>query len=134
PVAAHAASHPSVVSVAVVGIGASAGGPAALVALLKEFPRDFPACFAVVQHLPRGFARSFAEYLQSRVKLTVHVAEEGSKIVPGHLYVAADDRHLVARSATHFGLEDSPAIDGHRPAATSLLSSLARTLGRSATG
>src|SRR5205814_10724755 len=97
-------------------------------------PRNFPACFAVVQHLPRGFGKSFAEYLQSRVKLTVHVAEEGSKIVPGHLYVAPDDRHLVARSSTHFGLDDAPPIDGHRPAATSLLSSLARTLGRSATG
>jgi two-component system chemotaxis response regulator CheB len=118
----------------VVGVAASAGGPAALVNLLKDFPREFPACFAVVQHLPRGFAKAFSEYLQSRIKLTVRVAEEGSKILTGYVYVAPDDRHLVVRSAKHLGAEDSPPVEGHKPAATVLLASLARVLGSSATG
>lgn len=118
----------------VVGVAASAGGPAALVNLLKDFPRDFPACFAVVQHLPRGFAKAFSEYLQSRIKLTVRVAEEGSKIVAGHVYVAPDERHLIVRSAKHFGAEDSPPVEGHKPAATVMLASLARVLGSAATG
>jgi two-component system chemotaxis response regulator CheB len=118
----------------VVGVAASAGGPAALVNLLKDFPKEFPACFAVVQHLPRGFAKAFSEYLQSRIKLVVRVAEEGSKILPGHVYVAPDDRHLVVRSAKHFGADDSPPVEGHRPAATALLASMARVLGSSATG
>jgi two-component system chemotaxis response regulator CheB len=117
-----------------IGVAASAGGPAALVNLLKDFPKDFPACFAVVQHLPRGFSKAFSEYLQSRLKLVVRVAEEGSKIVAGHVYVASDDSHLVVRNPMSLGLDDSPAIDGHRPAATALLSSMARVLGKSGTG
>jgi two-component system chemotaxis response regulator CheB len=117
-----------------VGVAASAGGPAALVSLLKEFPKDFPACFAVVQHLPRGFSKAFSEYLQSRLKLSVRVGEEGSRILGGHVYVAPDDSHLVVRNPSQLGLDDSPPIEGHRPAATALLASLARVLGKSATG
>jgi two-component system, chemotaxis family, protein-glutamate methylesterase/glutaminase len=122
------------VYVPIVGVAASAGGPAALVNLLKEFPKDFPACFAVVQHLPRGFSKAFSEYLQSRLKLVVRVAEEGSKVVAGHVYVAPDDCHLVVRSPMQLTLDDSPPIDGHRPAASALLSSLAKVCGKSATG
>ena len=125
---------PNVLSVPVVGVAASAGGPAAVVNLLKDLPKTFPACFAVVQHLPLGFSKAFSEYLQSRVKMTVKVAEEGSKILAGHVYVAADDRHLVVRSSKQLGIDDTPPIDGHRPAATALFMSLARTLGKAATG
>jgi two-component system chemotaxis response regulator CheB len=118
----------------VVGIAASAGGPAAVVEMLKEFPKGFPACFAVVQHLPRGFAPAFAEYLATRLRLGVRIAEEGTRVVPGIVMVAPDDRHLVARNTKQFGAEDSPPMDTHRPAATVLFRSLARVFGNNAAG
>jgi two-component system chemotaxis response regulator CheB len=118
----------------IVGIAASAGGPAAVVGVLKEFPKGFPASFAVVQHLPRGFAAPFVEYLATRLQLAVRIVEEGSAIVPGTVFVAPDDRHLVARNRKQFGADDSPPLDGHRPAATVLFHSLARVFGSQAAG
>jgi hypothetical protein len=45
-----------------VAIGASAGGPAAVAAIIAHLPRDCSACVAVVQHVPQGFARPFARF------------------------------------------------------------------------
>ncbi|WP_313646973.1 chemotaxis response regulator protein-glutamate methylesterase [Pseudomonas sp.] len=48
---------------ALVAIGSSAGGPAALEVLLKALPRDFPAAIVLVQHVDQVFAAGMAEWL-----------------------------------------------------------------------
>jgi two-component system chemotaxis response regulator CheB len=111
-----------------VGVAASAGGPAALVALLKEFSGAFPVCFAIVQHLPPGFTESFCEFLRRRIHLEVEVAFEGAAPHRGKVYLAPDDRHLVLRNDRRFGLLDLPAVDGHRPSASTLFASMAQVL------
>jgi two-component system chemotaxis response regulator CheB len=118
-----------------VGIVASAGGPTSLVELLSELPLDFRACIAIVQHLPRGFARAFAEFLGPRSPLTVRVVDGVAPIEAGVVYLGADDRHLEVRSLTQLGSRPSrPTEEGLVPSGDILLASLARVFGASGCG
>jgi len=116
---------PNDAAVAVIGIGASAGGPTPLAAVLGALPRNFPCAIAVVQHLPPGFCVAFSEFLRSRTKLTVQVPTARTKIHAGTVYLAPDELHLVADDRNHWGLSNSAAVEGCRPAATALFESLA---------
>lgn len=118
----------------VVGVAASAGGPKPLVSLLGAWPVDFAAAVLVVQHLPNGFTRAFAEFLQSRIALRVSIVTQITRIEPGRVYLANDDEHLVALSDKQLGPDRSPPVDGHRPAATVSFESLAARLGARACG
>lgn len=118
----------------VIGIGASAGGPLPLVAILSELPADFPAAIAVVQHLPKGFARSFVEFLQARISLQVVGVSGPTPIRSGCVYLSVEDQHLVAKDARQFGLSSVAPVEGHRPAADVLLRSLAQSHGSRAVG
>ena len=117
----------------IVGIGASAGGPTPLAALLGALPKDFPAAVAVVQHLPIGFIDAFVEYLRGRIVMPVKKVEGREPLRPGIVYLAADDQHLVAIGG-HMATVSSPAVEGHRPSVDVLLESLARVHGRRAVG
>ena len=113
----------------VIGIAASAGGPRPLVSVLSAFPIGFDAAVAVVQHLPIGFVQAFAEFLQSRIALKVKIVDRLQALEKGHVYLGGDDLHVVALNDKHFAPSGSPAVDGHRPAATVLFESLAARLG-----
>ncbi|HEY6079394.1 MAG TPA: chemotaxis protein CheB [Polyangiaceae bacterium] len=118
----------------VVGVAASAGGPRPLVSLLSGFPADFAAAIMVVQHLPNGFMAAFAEFLQSRIPQRVVIVKHVLRFEPGHVYLADDDRHLVALSEKQLGVDTGPALEGHRPAATVLFESLAARVGARSCG
>lgn len=120
----------------IVGLAASAGGPAALDVVLSALPATLPACVAVVQHLPAGFVASFATYLRSRTLLEVVLAEPGAavEVRPGRLVMAAGDHHLVAASPRLLAASPDPPLRGHRPSATMMFSSLARVFGDRAVG
>lgn len=116
----------------IVGIAASAGGPTALATVLGSLTPDLPICLAIVQHLPRGFAPSFVSFLQSRCSLQVRLAEHGLEPRAATVVLAPDDHHLEVIDR-RFALTSGPAYDGHRPAGTVLLRSLAQ-LGTGAIG
>jgi two-component system chemotaxis response regulator CheB len=120
----------------VVGLAASAGGPAALDVVLGALPAALPACIGIVQHLPGGFVASFASYLRSRTPLEVVLAEPGAAVEmrAGRIVLAAGDHHLVAASQRLFAASSEPPLRGHRPSATMLFSSLARVFGDRAIG
>jgi len=118
----------------VIGIGASAGGPAAVAEVLSGLPRDTPACVAVVQHLLPGFARPFADFLRHHSALDVRLVEQEVPSRPGTVFVAPDDRHLVAGPGDRFMPIDAPPESGHRPAVDVLFHSLAKIHGSAAAG
>ena len=60
-----------------VAIGASAGGPASLVELLRQMPADFPASIVLVQHVDEVFAAGMAQWLASESHMPVRLAREG---------------------------------------------------------
>ncbi len=72
----------------IVVIGASTGGPRAVVTVLSALPRNIPAAILVVQHIVPEFVPSFADRLRWESVLEVTVAEEGETLDPGRVLVA----------------------------------------------
>jgi two-component system chemotaxis response regulator CheB len=118
----------------IMGVVASAGGPAAINALVSRLAPDFEGCIAIVQHLLQGFAASFVDFLRAHTPLRVLLAFGPTRPTPGTVLVAPDDRHLVLSPAGTFVLSDSAPRGGFRPSADILFMSLAATCGPSAVG
>lgn len=79
---------------AVVLIGVSTGGPAALDVLLPELPATFPLPVLIVQHMPELFTKLLAERLNGRCPLRVTEATPGEPIHPGSIYIARGGWHM----------------------------------------
>ncbi|WP_373044673.1 chemotaxis-specific protein-glutamate methyltransferase CheB [Vulgatibacter sp.] len=119
----------------VVGVVASTGGPAALHKILAALPRDFPRPVLVVQHIAIGFAEGLAHWLDGASKLDVRVAQHGTRLEPGVVHIAPDNRHLgVSHDGGAVLLSDAPPIGGFRPSGTFLFESMARSLGAASLG
>ena len=84
----------SLVSVELIGIGVSTGGPFALRQILPGFRRDYPIPIIVVQHMPVEFTGEFANSLNSVCELEVKEAEEGEYVECGKVYIAPGDKNL----------------------------------------
>lgn len=78
----------------VVVIGASTGGPQALMEIIPDLPADLEAGVIIVQHMPAGFTCYMAERLNERSKLEVKEAVSGDEILPGRVLVAPGGHHL----------------------------------------
>lgn len=120
--------------VRVIGVVASAGGPAALAEILERLPAGGFAPLLVVQHVAKGFAEGLARWLEGTGH-PVSVALAGEPLRRGHVYVAPDDRHLgVTPGGASLRVSDAPPVGLFRPSGTWLLDSLARELGAAAAG
>ncbi len=64
-------------------IAASTGGPAALLGLIPELPRELPAAVLVVQHMPAPYTQAFARMLGERARITVREAAAGDRLARG---------------------------------------------------
>ncbi len=119
----------------VVAIAASTGGPRALNAVLTHLPRSLNAAVIVVQHMPAGFTKSFAQRLDVACAMRVDQAEHGDPLTHGRVYVAPGGRHLLVRERSAgpvLELNDGPSRWGVRPAADPLFESVAAVFGPAA--
>lgn len=122
----------------IVVIGSSTGGPKALPEVLSRLPANLPAAVLVVQHMPEGFTRSFAERLNWVSALEVKEAEDGEDIKKGKVYLAQGNKHLVLKG-NRLHLDGGPKVNYVRPAVDVLMNSVApqygpRTVGVVLTG
>lgn len=117
-----------------VAVGASTGGPQALGRLLRGLDAHFPWPILCVQHMSSGFLDGMVSWLRTQTKLGVQVARPGDTPLPGQVYFAPDDHHLRLRQDMTLALERGEPVDGHRPSATVLLTSVAEVLGANAVG
>jgi two-component system chemotaxis response regulator CheB len=115
-------------------VGASTGGPTALSTLLKGLPSDFPLPILMVQHITTGFLQGLVSWLQTSSTLPLKVAEEGELIVPGQVYFAPEDRHLVLAARGVLGSSQAPPVGHVRPSATVLFKSAAQFYGAEVAG
>ena len=115
----------------VVGMGASAGGVEALTRLVRRLPADFPAAVCVVLHVPSSGHSLLAPILDRETELPVAEAQDGERLVGGHVYVAPNDRHLMVDGG-RLRLDRGPKENGVRPAVDPLLRSLATAYGAGA--
>jgi two-component system chemotaxis response regulator CheB len=80
----------------VVAVGASAGGFHAIAELLRPLPTQFPGSILIVQHLDPARKSFLAELLRSHTALQVKQAEHGEIMLPGVVYIAPPDEHMLA--------------------------------------
>jgi two-component system chemotaxis response regulator CheB len=109
-----------------VGLGASAGGIAALAAVIDTLPRDLGAAVFVGQHLDPRRVSSLAAILGRHSTLPVTQAYDGEKVLAGHVYTAPAAMHLGVRSGA-VALWDSTEFTTLHPSIDALFRSLARS-------
>jgi two-component system chemotaxis response regulator CheB len=119
----------------IVAIGASTGGPGAVVDLLRALPRDFALPILVVQHISAPFAAAFVDWLGGQVGRRAVTASDGDPVAAGNgrVIMAPPDRHLVVRHG-RLRLTDDPERHSCRPSIDTLLESVAREYGDLAAG
>jgi chemotaxis response regulator CheB len=98
-----------------VAIGASAGGPMALVKLLAAIPAEFPAAIVVVQHVDEQFAEGLAAWLRDHTPLQVRLAADGDRPTAGTVFLAAKENHLVLTGPAQLGYTRQPLDCSYRP-------------------
>lgn len=113
----------------IVAIAASAGGLRALETILAAIEAGFPAPILVVQHLSRSRASLMAPILRRSTALAVNQAEEGEQILPGCVYIAPPDHHLLVRSDRTLSLTHTELVHFVRPSADILFESVAAGFG-----
>lgn len=118
----------------VVAIAVSTGGPQALERMLPRLPAEFPAGIIIVQHIPAGFSREMADWLNTRTTITVKEAETGDRIVPGQALVAPGGRHLTVTDKRLVKLSKEPSGLTHIPSADVMMESVAGAFGSEAVG
>jgi two-component system, chemotaxis family, protein-glutamate methylesterase/glutaminase len=119
-----------------IAIGASTGGTEAIKEVLLDLPADVPG-IVITQHIPKAFSGPFAKRMNDCSALTVYEAEDGQQILPGHVYIAPGDRHLlVVRDGAKYvcRLDDGVPVNRHKPAVDVLFRSVALAAGRNAIG
>jgi two-component system, chemotaxis family, protein-glutamate methylesterase/glutaminase len=109
----------------IVGFAASAGGVNALMEVLGGLPADFPAAVIIVQHLDPRHRSLMAEIIGRHSELKVKQAEENDKILPGCVYIAPPNLHLLISRSRTLTLTDSEMVHFVRPSADLLFESLA---------
>ncbi|MGH7536287.1 MAG: chemotaxis-specific protein-glutamate methyltransferase CheB, partial [Gemmatimonadales bacterium] len=107
-------------------IGASTGGPAAVQHLLERLPAGFPLPIVVVQHMPAGFTKPFAQRLNALSRLQVDEAVEGERLLPGRVRIAPAGRHLRVSPNLAVVLSPEPADAKHIPSIDLAMKSAAR--------
>ncbi|HTH60860.1 MAG TPA: CheR family methyltransferase [Paraburkholderia sp.] len=80
---------PSQIDFPVVGLGASAGGIAALQSFFESMPATPKAAFVVVVHLAPDHASNLPQMLQAVTAMPVRAVTDAVRIEPGHVYVIA---------------------------------------------
>jgi two-component system chemotaxis response regulator CheB len=112
-----------------VAIGASTGGPAALVRILGVLPPRFPVPIVLVMHIAAPFDVALAEWLDENSTLRVAVARDGEALPDeGRVVLAPPDRHLVLEQ-NRLRLTTTPERHSCRPSVDVLFESFARELG-----
>ena len=120
----------SAFSQAIIGLGASTGGTEATLEVLRRLPADIPG-MVIVQHMPPGFTKMYAQRLDKLCAMEVREAVNGDEIHPGLALIApADLQARVVRMGTRYTLSCQPGdkVSGHRPSVDVLFSSMAASV------
>jgi two-component system chemotaxis response regulator CheB len=119
----------------VVAIGASTGGPGAIMQVLQGLPATFALPVLVVLHINDPFATAFADWLATQTSKQVAYAAGGEAIsaAAGRVIMAPPGRHLIV-SDGRLRLTSDPERHSCRPSIDVLFESIARDFGPQAAG
>ncbi len=120
----------------IVAIGASTGGPPAILKIIRNMPADAPGV-VVVQHMPPKFTNSFAKNLNRKCEMEVKEARDGDVVERGKVLIAPGNYHMLLRrhaSSWAVRINDGPRVRREKPSVDILFKSVAKHGGRDAIG
>ncbi|MCP3923967.1 MAG: chemotaxis response regulator protein-glutamate methylesterase [Desulfobacterales bacterium] len=120
----------------IIAIGASTGGTEAVSNLLAEFPDDMPGII-IVQHMPGGFTKTYADRLNDLSNLNVKEAENGDIVEQGKAYVAKGGFQIKLKKINDKNIiviEESEPQRLHNPSIDVLFNSLAEVVNKDSIG
>lgn len=113
----------------VIAIGASTGGPAAVIDVLKAIPSDFPLPILLVLHIGEPFGLGFADWLDGQTPHRVKYARDGELLgTKGRVIMAPVDKHMVVENGV-IHLNREAERFSCRPSVDVLFESVAREFG-----
>ena len=121
----------------IIAIGISTGGPNALRDVFKMIDPRLKQPILVVQHMPAGFTKEFANSLNNICPLTVTEAVDGEPILEGHVYIAPGNYHMFVEHrplGNFIKLSQEDPRNGHRPSCDVLFESVAKLFQNRALG
>jgi len=120
----------------VIAIGASTGGTEAIKKIVTAFPINMYGV-VVVQHMPPGFTKMFAESLNKFCMMEVKEAQDGDRIMKGRILIAPGNYQLrVVRSGGIYKVicTTENKVNGHCPSVDVLMQSVAEQAGPNSYG
>jgi two-component system chemotaxis response regulator CheB len=112
------------------------GGTLALKDLLTHMPNEIPPVL-IVQHIPPGFSKSFADRLNELCPFEVKEAENGDQILPNRVLIAPGGLQMTAKrlkSHSVIRITDSESANRHKPSVDTLFESIASEFGSKSIG
>ncbi len=120
----------------VVALGASTGGTEALEQVIRCFPEDMPPVI-VVQHMPAGFTKMYAERLNRGCRVSVKEAEDGDRLRTGLVIIGAGEHHLRLckdNRGYYVSSKIGDKVSGHCPSVDVMFTSVAEVAKNNAIG
>ncbi|MDP3591541.1 chemotaxis protein CheB [Phenylobacterium sp.] len=121
-------------SIKAVVIGASAGGVQALLQILPSLPASYPLPVLIVVHVPPDRDNALVSLFQARCQIQVREAEDKEPILPGLVYFAPSDYHLLVEKDGTLSLSSDELVNHSRPSIDVLLESAADAFGSELVG
>ena len=112
----------------ILAIGASTGGPQAVLRVLSMLPPGLGLSVLIVQHMASALMAGYAQWLDRDSPLSVRLARGGERLVPGMALVAPGNYHLCMRGG-QFHVNSEPPVNSCRPSVDVLFESLAEECG-----
>jgi two-component system chemotaxis response regulator CheB len=120
--------------VKVVLIGGSAGSLDVLFKLLPRLRSDLKITIIIVLHRRSSGDSSLTELLASKTTLPLREVEDKDPILPGNIYLAPSDYHLLIEKDGTFSLDDSEKVNYSRPSLDVTFEAAADVYGRNVAG
>ncbi|KXL52075.1 chemotaxis response regulator protein-glutamate methylesterase [Anaerotignum neopropionicum] len=123
-------------STTIIALGASTGGTEATIPIIKDLPENTPGIL-IVQHMPPGFTKMYAERLNRLCKMEVREAVNGDIVKPGLILVAPGDYHMkLTKIGANYVVKcyQAEKVSGHRPSVDVLFDSVAEVAKKNAVG
>ncbi len=110
----------------ILALGASTGGPEALVKVLQGLSKGFLPAVVIVQHLDSEFVPGFCTWMSTLTGRTVRAAVQGDRPAPGEVLVACSADHLALAPDQSLRYTPDPVDLPYRPSVDVFFASLAR--------
>ncbi|HYE55071.1 MAG TPA: chemotaxis protein CheB [Chitinophagaceae bacterium] len=115
-------------------IGGSAGSLDSMLRIIAGLPASKKFIVIVVLHRKNDTDSILTDLIRARTRLAVREVEDKEAIVPGTVYLAPPDYHLLIENEQLFSLDTSERVHFSRPSIDVTFESVAETFGERAIG